>query len=686
MALKVASRVECTATVTNYGNVTSIVANAGRQDFSFMSDGDYTYIYIQQGTLWEQCRATKSGTALVRATAEESSSGGSSVAFNGASPCTVFIDIPASKLLIKNSSGSLDNADPLLATVTVASISALKSAEVPGTDYLTRLVAYGATAGDGLGGLYYWDSAETETGDDYNYVVSNLSANGRWVRWATQFDIPTAANDAAVQIGAFARVSNVLKTKQPGRNDAIHLIPEVKNVARQGSFGTVAEFLAVSHLEWKTGDVIEIRGISADGDLRVPMLGIYNASETATTTGLYLRPTSTVSGGLSGRLALIVGPQGSSRLVKFGNGDGTPSIGNSRWFVTADTAPSAITGFDDMPDGAEIFVIPGAEAQVFEHSSTFKMPGAVDFTLNTDAAAAIFFKDNGVIRMIGGGGGGEVTAPNVNVTDSGARFTSSPKTVENVLAELHDEIGAAVGATNLSVSRNGTTVTVASDTGDDASLPAATTSLAGVMTAADKTKLDGIAAGAQVNVYNTSSDIATAYNSQVAQVSAGEKTAGTETAIRRFSPKDIADMSTAAASSSQAVNVSLTDTNGIWTTDNVQAAMEQAFYRITVRSISDGNITLTPSHLGALLLQANTSSLYTWTIDGTAAWAVGDTLHIMNADGAALMTITTSGGDTIWYNADGTAVSGGRGLLRTGICSLLYYATDKWVIIGNGIT
>ena len=48
------------------------------------------------------------------------------------------------------------------------------------------------------------------------------------------------------------------------------------------------------------------------------------------------------------------------------------------------------------------------------------------------------------------------------------------------------------GYTNLSFSRDGTSFTVASDTGDDAVILAATTSLAGAMTATDKTKLDAI--------------------------------------------------------------------------------------------------------------------------------------------------------------------------------------------------
>jgi hypothetical protein len=57
-----------------------------------------------------------------------------------------------------------------------------------------------------------------------------------------------------------------------------------------------------------------------------------------------------------------------------------------------------------------------------------------------------------------------------------------------------------VPATNLTYTTAATTGTVNSSTGTNATIPAATTSLAGLMTDADKTKLDGIAAGAQVNV------------------------------------------------------------------------------------------------------------------------------------------------------------------------------------------
>jgi hypothetical protein len=58
----------------------------------------------------------------------------------------------------------------------------------------------------------------------------------------------------------------------------------------------------------------------------------------------------------------------------------------------------------------------------------------------------------------------------------------------------------SVPATNITYSTAASNGTVNSSTGTGATIPAATTSLAGLLTAADKTKLDGIAAGAQVNV------------------------------------------------------------------------------------------------------------------------------------------------------------------------------------------
>jgi len=58
-------------------------------------------------------------------------------------------------------------------------------------------------------------------------------------------------------------------------------------------------------------------------------------------------------------------------------------------------------------------------------------------------------------------------------------------------------------STDLNYATGTTTGVVSSSTGTDATIPAATTSTAGLMTDADKTKLDGIAAGAQVNTVDS---------------------------------------------------------------------------------------------------------------------------------------------------------------------------------------
>lgn len=80
-----------------------------------------------------------------------------------------------------------------------------------------------------------------------------------------------------------------------------------------------------------------------------------------------------------------------------------------------------------------------------------------------------------------GSGGAVVTRSGDNITISAAGSGSS-------------------GTTNLSATATGSSLSINSDTGTNASVPAATTSAWGAMTDEDKTKLDGIASGAQVNV------------------------------------------------------------------------------------------------------------------------------------------------------------------------------------------
>lgn len=89
-----------------------------------------------------------------------------------------------------------------------------------------------------------------------------------------------------------------------------------------------------------------------------------------------------------------------------------------------------------------------------------------------------------------------VAGANITITPSGSGATRQLTVAATG--------GGGGGSTNLSTTTSTTTLTVNSDTGTDAVLPAATPSVAGVLTASDKTKLDGVAAGATANA-NTDS-------------------------------------------------------------------------------------------------------------------------------------------------------------------------------------
>lgn len=88
----------------------------------------------------------------------------------------------------------------------------------------------------------------------------------------------------------------------------------------------------------------------------------------------------------------------------------------------------------------------------------------------------------------------------VATTGSNGFMSSADKTKLDGIAA-----GAQVNVpTNLDRSPSATTVTISSSTGTSTTIPAATTTAAGVMTAADKTKLDGVAVGATANATDAS--------------------------------------------------------------------------------------------------------------------------------------------------------------------------------------
>jgi hypothetical protein len=113
---------------------------------------------------------------------------------------------------------------------------------------------------------------------------------------------------------------------------------------------------------------------------------------------------------------------------------------------------------------------------------------------------------NTVTSVVGKTGAVTLSAADVGAASTSHSHTAATTSVAGFLSATDKSKldGIAAGAqvnvaTNLGYTSSASGGTVTSSTGTNATLPAATTSVAGLLTSSDKTKLDGIAAGAQVN-------------------------------------------------------------------------------------------------------------------------------------------------------------------------------------------
>ena len=91
---------------------------------------------------------------------------------------------------------------------------------------------------------------------------------------------------------------------------------------------------------------------------------------------------------------------------------------------------------------------------------------------------------------------GIVTIGNATTSVAGLMSGTDKTKLDGVAAGAQVNVATNLGQGTLT----NTTIPLTSSTGTGTTLPSATTSLAGLMSGTDKTKLDGIAAGAQVNV------------------------------------------------------------------------------------------------------------------------------------------------------------------------------------------
>lgn len=302
---------------------------------------------------------------------------------------------------------------------------------------------------------------------------------------------------------------------------------------------------------WYT-DTRARNAISVSGDLTYDSLnGIISYNETYSTPSELLTAIKTVDGSTSGLDADLLDGQDSSYYQNASNlNSGTISDARLPATISSDTTGNAATATKlatartialggDLSgsanfDGSGNITITGVVADDSHNHIISNIDGlqaALDskdnyggWTLYTDGVSRGTVTSSEIVNLVGGSNvslsysatNNTITINSVDtnttysagtgLTLSGTTFSLTDEsytlTEKNKLAGI--EAGAEVNdPTNLGQSRNGTSYTITSSTGTNTTLAAATTTVAGVLTASDKTKLDGIEAGAEVNTVDS---------------------------------------------------------------------------------------------------------------------------------------------------------------------------------------
>ena len=301
---------------------------------------------------------------------------------------------------------------------------------------------------------------------------------------------------------------------------------------------------------------------------------------------------------------------GNGAVTLYHNGSSKFATTSGGVSVTGNIAVSGtVDGRDVATDGTKLDGI--------ESGATADQTAAEIRTLVGSASDSNVFTDADHTKLDGIAAGAEVNvATNLSVSTTTTTNTIASSTGTNATigeatgsaaglmsADHHDKLdGIAAGAevnvaTNLGVSAAGTEVEITCSTGNNATIGQATSSAAGVMTVAHHDKLDGIATGAEVNV-DTDLGTSTSTTQVTITSSTGNNTTIDEASGSAAGVMSVAHHNKLDGIASGATNVTNTNqlTNGagyITSSSNISgtAGGLSGTPNITVGTISCGNIT-----------------------------------------------------------------------------------------------
>ena len=130
-------------------------------------------------------------------------------------------------------------------------------------------------------------------------------------------------------------------------------------------------------------------------------------------------------------------------------------------------------------------------------------------------------------------------------------------------------------------------------------------------TDAEKSKLTGIETSATAD--QTDAEIEAAYNSQVAQVSSAERTAGTETGIRRYSPADVKSMVDQHSGSVSVTSTAVDNAGAVMNTDTTTASMDFVIDEDDFSSNSDTKVPTQQSVKAYIASYLDRVGTYIWS-------------------------------------------------------------------------